>query len=283
MRRRWIVVPLALVLGAAVAGCTDDDDDPGPARPSSTGAVPKVNLTFGVWGTEHGDRRLPGRRRHLQRHQRRGHGQDQGLRHPRRPDRGARQRRGARRLPGQPRRPRRPAGAEAQPADRRPARRARRRLRRRLLAAGARGVRQRPRAAVHALRHLADGHLLQQRARRLRGDGRARPRRPHRRRRGPRQEADLDPRAVPDRGGLRQPPAPRHRRLLRRADAARAGAVHLLRRRQDLRQRRRADLAGLLLRRHPVGPREGAAAAARPEADADAGEAVREDAARVVP
>ena len=52
-----------------------------------------------------------------------------------------------------------------------PARRARRRLRRRLLPRRARGVRRGPRPAVHALRHLADGHLLQHRARRLRGDG----------------------------------------------------------------------------------------------------------------
>jgi multiple sugar transport system substrate-binding protein len=50
--RKWIVVSLALVLGAAVAGCTGDDDDPGPARPSSTGAASKVNLTFGVWGSK---------------------------------------------------------------------------------------------------------------------------------------------------------------------------------------------------------------------------------------
>ena len=63
------------------------------------------------------------------------------------------------------------------------------------------------------------------------------------------------------------------RRLLRRADAAWAGAVHLLRRRQGLRRRRRADLAGLLLRRHQVGAGEGAAAAARPQAVADAGAA----------
>jgi multiple sugar transport system substrate-binding protein len=52
VRRRWIVVPLALVLGAAVAGCTDDDAEPDPVRPSSTGAVAKVKLTFGVWGSK---------------------------------------------------------------------------------------------------------------------------------------------------------------------------------------------------------------------------------------
>jgi multiple sugar transport system substrate-binding protein len=47
-----MVVPLALVLAAAVAGCTGDDDDPGPVRPSSSGAVAKANLTFGVWGSK---------------------------------------------------------------------------------------------------------------------------------------------------------------------------------------------------------------------------------------
>jgi multiple sugar transport system substrate-binding protein len=52
VQRRWIVVSLALVLGAAVAGCTGDDADPGPVRPSSTGAVAKVDLTFGVWGSK---------------------------------------------------------------------------------------------------------------------------------------------------------------------------------------------------------------------------------------
>ncbi len=52
MQRRQIVLSLALVMGAAVAGCTGDDVDPGPTRPSSTGAVSKVNLTFGVWGAE---------------------------------------------------------------------------------------------------------------------------------------------------------------------------------------------------------------------------------------
>jgi multiple sugar transport system substrate-binding protein len=51
-QRRWIVVPLVLVLSAAVAGCNGDDDDPDPIRPSTTGAVSKVNLTFGVWGSK---------------------------------------------------------------------------------------------------------------------------------------------------------------------------------------------------------------------------------------
>jgi multiple sugar transport system substrate-binding protein len=44
------VVPLVLVLGAAVAGCTDNEA-PGPHQPTTT-AVTKANLTFGVWGTE---------------------------------------------------------------------------------------------------------------------------------------------------------------------------------------------------------------------------------------
>jgi multiple sugar transport system substrate-binding protein len=43
------VVPLLLVLAAVVTGCTDDDE-PGPARPTTAPA--KVALTFGVWGTE---------------------------------------------------------------------------------------------------------------------------------------------------------------------------------------------------------------------------------------
>jgi len=51
VRRSWIVVPLVLVLGAAVAGCTDDDD-PGPDQPEPSTPVAKVSLTFGVWGTK---------------------------------------------------------------------------------------------------------------------------------------------------------------------------------------------------------------------------------------
>ena len=67
MQRRWIVVSLALVLGAAVAGCTGDDDDPGPARPSSTGGGPQGQPDLRCLGLQERDRRLPGRRRHLQR------------------------------------------------------------------------------------------------------------------------------------------------------------------------------------------------------------------------
>jgi multiple sugar transport system substrate-binding protein len=52
VQRRWIVVSVAIALAAAVAGCTDDDDEPTPLGPSSTGAVSRANLTFGVWGSE---------------------------------------------------------------------------------------------------------------------------------------------------------------------------------------------------------------------------------------
>ncbi len=50
MRRRRLVVLLVLATGAAVAGCTDGDD-PGPVQPTP-GVTTKINLTFGVWGTE---------------------------------------------------------------------------------------------------------------------------------------------------------------------------------------------------------------------------------------
>jgi multiple sugar transport system substrate-binding protein len=49
VRRRRLAVLLVLVMAAAVAGCTGDD--PGPVRPT-TGVITKVNLTFGVWGTD---------------------------------------------------------------------------------------------------------------------------------------------------------------------------------------------------------------------------------------
>ncbi len=53
MRRSRMVVPQALalvVLAAALVGCTDDEE-PGPARPSSA-SPGRATLTFGVWGTE---------------------------------------------------------------------------------------------------------------------------------------------------------------------------------------------------------------------------------------
>ena len=79
-------------------------------------------------------------------------------------------------------------------------------------------------------------------------------------------EADVDLRAVPGGRGVRQPAAPRDRGLLHRADDAWAGSVHLLGRRVGLQRRRHADLAGVLLRRHEVRPRAGASGAGRPEA-----------------
>ena len=52
MRRRWVVVPLVLALGATIAGCDGGDQEPGPSRPSSTSAPAPVNLTLGVWGSD---------------------------------------------------------------------------------------------------------------------------------------------------------------------------------------------------------------------------------------
>ena len=83
------------------------------------------------------------------------------------------------------------------------------------------GVQRRQPAAVHAVRHLADGDLLQQGPRRLRPDGGAGAS-TYRRGRGGRGPADLDLRPVRRRRRLRHPPAPRHQGRVRRADAARA-------------------------------------------------------------
>ena len=107
------------------------------------------------------------------------------------------------------------------------------------------------------------GDLLQHRARRLRGDGRARP--PARRPRASTgtSSSSWRPPSSP------AAPAARTRGDPRRPDAARAGAVHLRRRRRGLRRRRGADVAGLLRRLHAVGARDGAAGAARPAADAE--------------
>jgi len=51
VRRSRVVIPLVLVLGAMLAGCTDDDD-PGPAQPTTAPQGGKVSLTLGVWGSE---------------------------------------------------------------------------------------------------------------------------------------------------------------------------------------------------------------------------------------
>ncbi|QIG41597.1 extracellular solute-binding protein [Nocardioides anomalus] len=51
MRRSRIVVPLALVVAAALAGCTDDEGDPGPVPPTSSQAAGPVSLSFAVWGS----------------------------------------------------------------------------------------------------------------------------------------------------------------------------------------------------------------------------------------
>ena len=264
--RAWIVVPLALVLALAV-GRVHRRRRPGsePDRPSTAGSRQRSSLTFGVWGTEeeieayqdvvdtynatHDEAKV----------------KIKAYPDPRRPGRGARRRRRARRLPGQPQRPRRAAGRGA---------------------------------------HQPIGDLLDERDVDF-GDGYSRPRSrrspatascsacPTASRRWsstttrklvdfePMAERELDVPTVDDEDLSKKPtwtleqfqaaaeyasrPRRGDRRLLRRPDAARAGAVHLLRRRRDLRRRRRADLAGLLLRRHPVGARAGAAAAARPQ------------------
>jgi multiple sugar transport system substrate-binding protein len=51
VRRSRIVVPLALVVAAALAGCTDDEGGPDPVPPTSTQAAEPTSLSFAVWGT----------------------------------------------------------------------------------------------------------------------------------------------------------------------------------------------------------------------------------------
>lgn len=53
MRSKRVVVGLAVVLSLAVAGCTDDGDDPGrnpSGQPSTTAPVKPAKLELGVWG-----------------------------------------------------------------------------------------------------------------------------------------------------------------------------------------------------------------------------------------
>ncbi|WP_278256997.1 hypothetical protein [Nocardioides convexus] len=126
-------------------------------------------------------------------------------------------------------------GGEAQPAAPGPRQRAGDPDRRRLRPGGRRGVLGRRRPAVHAVHGLADGHLLQQGARRLRRDEGPGPAGPEA---GP---LGVELQRVPGRGGVRQPAARRHPRGLHRAHPARPRAVHLLRRRRGLRRRHPAD------------------------------------------
>jgi multiple sugar transport system substrate-binding protein len=51
VRRSWIVVPFVLALATALAGCNGDDDQPGPAQPTSTSPPARVSLTLGIWGS----------------------------------------------------------------------------------------------------------------------------------------------------------------------------------------------------------------------------------------
>ena len=184
----------------------------------------------------------------------------------------------ARRLHGVARRPRLAPGAAGQPAGRRAARRARRRLRRQLLPRRAARVQRGQPAPVHALRHLADGHLLQQGAHRLREDDPARARRA----RPQRGRHPLVLRPVRRRGRLRHaPPAP-HPRRARRPHAAQPRAVRLLRWRGAVRRRGGAHVAGVLRRGHPRRPGAHARAAPRPAADAQRAAARPGDAAHLV-
>ena len=180
-RRRTAAAAALLLLGAlGLAGCTDDAAGP-PDPPATTAAA------AGRPGRAHLRRlRLARRGRGLRRHgqrvqlaHRRGQVTVEVLAHPRRGDGRARS---PATLPDVFLISRRDLAAfqadgEVQPVDELP-RRARRRLRRRLLPRRAAGVQPRQPAAVHALRHLADGHLLQHRARRLRADAGPRAARP---------------------------------------------------------------------------------------------------------
>ena len=152
---------------------------------------------------------------------------------------------GPRRVPRAPHRPALAARRGLHPAGRRAARRARCRLRRRLLPRCAPGVQRRRPAAVHAVRRLADGHLLQQGARELRADAQPRPGRARGRRH------QLDVRAVRRGRVVRHPAAPRHQGRAHRAHPPGAVAVHRVRRRVGVRRRGRPQVAGVLQRRLP--------------------------------
>ena len=215
---------------------------------------------------------LPAGRGRLQRHQPGQPRPDAQLSQPRRDGlraaRRLRQREGAaRRVPGLAGRPGLAAAAAPHPAGRRAARRARRRLRRRLRPRRAGGVQRRQPAAVHALRHLPDGHLLQQRPRRLRRRcATAAATRPTRTSDNPRWTFDQFTAAAE----FATHPRAGTRGVYVDPIAGRPRPVHLLRWWPALRRRPGPDLAGLLQQRHPGRADPGAAAAAQPPRHADA-------------
>ncbi len=223
-----------------------------------------------------GDRLLRAGRGVLQRRGHRHHGAAADLPEPRVAGGGPRHVGRTRRLPGLAPGPRpdRHRGLEHAAAG--AARRARGRLRGRLLPRRAAVLLRRRRPAVHAVRPRAHRRVLQHRPDRLRGHGRARPAgaadRP----------ARLEPGDVRRRGRRGHPAPPAHPRGPRRADAARARAVRLLRRRPALRRRGRAHLAGPGRRRRPGGTDRDPRAAAQPPPDADREPAAAGQRARVV-
>ena len=264
--RRTAVSLIVLLVAGLVAGCTDDGD---PA-PADALAGRELDRGRRAGPADVRGLRVRGRGRGLRRHgprvqlaQRRGPGQRRHLAQPRRGGRRARGRRGAPgRVPGLPARPRRlPA-------------RTRRCSRSTSCSTSAASTSATATRATRCRRSACDDRLQcmpygispmviyyntelidfdRMRARGLdagaRTTGGA--------------AARVDLRAVRRRRRVRHPAAPGHQGRLRRPDAARAGAVHLLRRRPDLRRRHRPDVAGVLRRRAPA--RAGADARAAPQ------------------
>ena len=271
---------LVVTLTSGLAACTDDDGSSTPTpEPSTepTSAPPEpVDLFFGVFGTNEEIAAYPTMAKHFdtvndradvtvtawQNHDglRRAIEQGKPL-----PDVFLVSRRDLRWF----------VDNELTQSGRHPARRARRRLRRRLLARRPRGVQQRQPPAVHAVRRLAPGGLLQREHGRLQPDGDPRARRPER-------PPALELGPVRDGGEVRGASLPRHQGRRDRPDPAGARAVRLLRRRRPLRRRHRPDVAGLQRRGHAGRPRDRPHAVPRPQADPDPGAARREVPARVV-
>ncbi len=260
MRRNVAGLAALAVVAAGLAACDAGEAPPPPdpteRRPAAADAADLRRLRH-----QAGARRTRSRDRRLQPGLRAGRRRDADLAHRGRADQRAQGRRGRpRRLHGLPRRPGLAAGGGADPAGGPAARRARRRLRRRLLARRAPGVQRGRPAPVHAVRHLADGDLLQQGTGRLRQDGGPGDL-------GPGGAARLDLRPVLGGRRLRDPAAQGHPWGVRRADHRVAGAVHHVRRRPGVRRRHQPHLARVQ-RRHQPG-RAGALARAAPQPHPD--------------